>query len=187
MRQFIHAVAAAVTLTACAPSPGSFHGSPGGLTLDVKESLFLGNGGAQENPNMLFLLMTDRPGLCDAIRSGNTLEDMTYFRVHPVVTSYHGQYFQPRPGNYPVIPNLAISLAYAHASLERTDSACQTAEIVEGTGGTITLDGYEPKPGGRMTGSFAVTFGTDAEPGTGDFDALYCDAFDSWSLTPGCQ
>jgi hypothetical protein len=173
MNRIIWTVAAALTLTACG-GPGSFHGTVGGMTLEVKDSLFIAQSSGGQVATLV-QLMTDKPGLCDAMRSGNVLKDMIYFQAVLTETS-NSQLAVPSAGDYTVTDGSSVPPKFALASVSRTDSTCHSTQTVGGAGGRITLSSYKAEAGGLMTGSFDATFGTAADKGTGDFSAEFCDA-----------
>jgi hypothetical protein len=175
-------VAAALALAGCG-GPGSFHGTVGGMTLEVKDSLFLAQKNSSGQIASLVLLMTDKPGLCDAMKAGNIISSMIYFQAVLSETS-SGQIAVPSAGDYTVTDGTSVPPKFAIASVSRTDATCHSTQTVGGAGGKITLSGYKAEAGGELTGTFDATFGTTAERGSGDFNAEYCDA--SYGAS-GCQ
>lgn len=175
-------VATALALAGCG-GPGSFHGTVGGMTLDVKDSFFLAQKNSSGQVASLVLLMTDKPGLCEAMAAGNVLSSMIYFQA--VLTQISsGQNQVPTSGDFSVTDGSSVPPKFALISLSKTDTTCHSTMTVGGSGGTITLNQYKPEAGGTMTGTFDVTMGGTSERGNGDFNADFCDA--SYGAS-GCQ
>jgi hypothetical protein len=167
-------VVAAALATAGCGGPGSFHGTVGGMTLEVKDSLFLAQQ-SQGQTASLVLLMTDKPGLCEAMKAGKVLSNMTYLQV-VLTETYNSQLVVPTTGDYGVTDGTTVPPKFALASLSRTDATCHSTMTVGGAGGKISLSAYKAEASGTMNGTFDATFGATAEHGTGDFDADFCDA-----------
>jgi hypothetical protein len=179
---WVVAVALSLALAGCG-GPGSFHGTVGGMTLDVKDSFFLAQKNSSGQIASLVLLMTDKPGLCQAMKAGNVISDMVYFQVVYAQNS-GGQSEVPSAGQFTVTDGSSVPSKFSLISISKTDATCHSTNTVGGAGGTITLNQYKAESSGTMTGTFDVTFGPQAEHANGDFDADFCDA--SYGAS-GCQ
>lgn len=175
-------VAAALALAGCG-GPGSFHGTVGGMTLDVKDSFFLASKNSGGQITSLVLLMTSKPGLCEAMKSGSILSTMTYFQVVLAQTS-SGQNQVPTSGDFTVTDGSSVPSKFALISLSQTDATCHSTMTVGGAGGTVTLSQYKAEANGTMNGTFDATFSGAGDRGNGDFNADFCDASSGAS---GCQ
>ena len=177
-------LAVALALAGCGPArnPGSFQGTVNGMTLDVKDSLFFKYHTYSGEP-LLILLMVDQPGLCGAMKTGHFLPNMTYFQAALGELSSDPSAL-PTPGTFIVPDGSSSTSKYVVPLMNSTDETCSRGLPISGFGGTATVDQYEAQSGGSMTGTFDVTFGTAAEPATGDFDAAFCDVP---PLSGGCQ
>ena len=79
------------------------------------------------------------------------------------------------PGSYSVISNKYPYTSGPQATVEWLvlDAQCNATEDTEASlGGTLTITGSNPVPGGRIAGTFDVTLGTDHV--TGSFDTFLC-------------
>jgi len=177
------ALAAGLALAGCG-GPGSFNGTVGGLSLAVKDSIFLATRNSGQVAG-LTLLMTDQAGICEALKGGKLIHNGTYFFA-VLGESSGSQLTAPTAGEYAVVTNSPPASRFFLGGLTKTDATCQSTNSVQAVGGTVTLSGYKAEAGGSMTGKFDLTFGQTAERGTGDFDADFCDASISGG-GGGCQ
>ena len=176
--------ALAAVLAGCGGGPGSFQGNVSGMTLDVKDSLFLAHKNSSGQVAALVLIMTSKAGLCEAMKSGSNLSSLTYFQATLAQTA-SGQSETPTAGDFTVTNGSSIQPKFALIGMSQTDTACHSTINVGGAGGTITLSQFKAEAGGTMTGTFDATFGGQSERGTGNFNADFCDAVPSSS--PTCQ
>ncbi|HYV46240.1 MAG TPA: hypothetical protein VFA20_15330 [Myxococcaceae bacterium] len=173
----------AVALAGCGPArnPGSFQGTVNGLTLDVKDSLFFVHPDRSGEP-LLWLLMVDRPGLCEAMKTGHLLPKMNYFQAAMGETSSDPSAL-PTPGDFTAVYGSSSPSRYAAPSMNSTDEICSRGLPTFAAGGTVTVGDYKAQAGGSMTGTFDLTFAA-GEQATGDFDAGFCDIS---PVVGGCQ
>jgi len=177
-------VVAALALAGCG-GPGSFQGTVDGLTLAVKDSLFLAYNPGGDQLALLVLLMTDKPGLCEAMKAGNIFSNTTYFQA-ALGDSLSDPSALPPPGDFIVTNGFAPPARFTFATVFRTDASCGLPASVDGHDGTVSVRQYRAQSGGSMTGTFDATFGTFEPAGhaTGDFNADFCDVP---SVASGCQ
>lgn len=176
------ALAAGLILAGCG-GPGRFDGTVGGMSLAVKDSIFLATRNSGQVA-MLTLLMTDQAGLCEALKGGKVIHGGTYF-VAAMGESSGSQITAPTAGEYTVTTGSSPASRFAFGALTKTDATCQSINSVQAAGGNVTMGGYKAEAGGTMTGKFDLTFGQAAERATGDFDADFCDV--SLNGSGGCQ
>jgi len=152
------------------------------MTLDVKESVFFAEKNGDGQITSLVLRMTNRPGLCEAMKGGNFLGNLTYF--HVVLAQFLDGSPVPTAGDFAVTDGSSGPSKYADITIGQLDANCQPTMSRGGSGGKITVNQYQAEANGTMAGTFDATFGLASERGTGDFNADFCDA--SFRVS-GCQ
>src|SRR5689334_9675027 len=87
-------------LVACG-GPGSFDGTVNGITMSVKDAVFLTPKDGNGNVVGLVLSMSDQPGLCASLQAQQVVHDSTNFVASLSEFSGGGQ-VPPTPGDFPV-------------------------------------------------------------------------------------
>jgi hypothetical protein len=177
-----------VVLTACG-GPGSFDGTVQGNTLPVKESVFFrGSNVASQTGSVasgsgVVIALSDKTHLCDMLKNNQLTADSTSF-IMLLGVSQGGLTFTDvlSTGKYrlfnpltDIIPPLASGTRLTFPIFTKLDGQCQNGLGANGaaTGGSVTLDHFDPVNGGFATGSFDLAFNSDN--GQGTFNAPFCD------------
>ena len=161
-----------------------FHGTVGGTTLTPEEAIFFiatpvfsgPTPALTPLPSLLVMEMAEQSDLCDAYRSGG------------VATNYFELSLQDAASTVPSAAGIPTGTYYVgdtSNSLQASAYYRKSSSVVgQGSAGTVTLEAFEARANGTMTGSFQLTLsgnddGTDPFQGTADvsgtFHATFCD------------
>lgn len=175
MKRLMMLMVMAVSLVGCA---GSVNGTVGGLSMSVADSIFAVLKDSSGKTQGLFVLMSDKPKVCDSLKANRqpkslTSVSMVLFRTNDT------DFLAPDVGDYTVSDGLAGLKAGSHASANfgHTDSNCtDTQSGTTGTGksGLIKLSALKAETNGVASGTLDVTFGS-GDKVTGSFNATFCD------------
>jgi hypothetical protein len=163
---------ALAALTAC--SPGSFSGQVGGHPLQVQDALIVER--TVEGNSAVWLVLSDRPDLCAALRQGRYPKETNSLNVYLYRVS--GSTLLPlERGTYTALAQRPEEGNWATGFFEAGDGTCgnrlpDTARTLQS--GTVRVTDYGPGRDGRMSGTFDLTFAS-GERAEGAFAADYCD------------
>jgi hypothetical protein len=157
----------------CGPA-NSFKGTVGGRGLRVEDAVFYVFPGDDAIPPGIQVLLSDRPGLCADLRAGlqrknSILLDTTLARL------VNDEYVAPGRGPYTISGNTGRIGAAVFLALDANCGSSLPGEAAVAVSGMVTIDELQGTPGGRIEGSFAMTFGQQADEVTGNFSAGWCD------------
>jgi hypothetical protein len=161
--------------------PGSVSGTVSGLSLAVQDSIFTPIKDDDGKTVAAVIVLADKPNICGEIKANRNPKSTTsmvlaLFRFS--VSQQHLDFLAPDVGQYTVINSTPKGAGnYAKATFSRTDANCSsTLSEAAGAGvsGTVTVDSLKAEPGGKATGTFDITFGSNDKV-KGNFNAVFCD------------
>jgi len=166
-------VLAVLALVACA-GPGNFDGTVNGFSLSVSTSFFFPvREGSSGEVKELVLYMSERTGICEAFKAGNRVKDARLFAAVLSDSDVNLNRQVIAPGAYSVgqgLPGKVVT-----AGLTQSDGSCANSVVASAVAGTLNLSSYGAEPGGKMNGTFDLSFAPDGEKGKGFFNAVLCD------------
>jgi len=174
MKQLGGLIFGLLALSACGSSSGgSFNGTVAGYSLHVVESVFTPLPETEDNPAFTLIVLSDRPGICNGIRSGTWGKNTTSFGIYLI--SGRPSVSPASPGTYHLVtdqPNSGV------AYFLKQDDQCRAApglsdNSVPATSGSVVLESIDASPGKRARGSYDIIL-RSGEHVTGTFDAAYC-------------
>jgi hypothetical protein len=171
--------------------PGSVSGTVSGLSLAVQDAIFTPVKDDDRKTIAALIILADKPNICDQMKANRQPKSATSMVLALIRLSDSPQqpFLAPDVGQYTVInsdPRAAGN--YAEARFSRTDATCSsTLSESAGTGvsGTVTVDSLKAEPGGKATGSFDITFGSNDKV-KGNFNAMFCDV-PTTTGNPNCE
>ena len=147
-------------------------GSVGGNALTINDAIY-----ALDSDNFLFLVASDRSGLCSLYTSSTPPTGKSTVLIGGFV-NFNGQALvAPVTGTYNWFSTQAVPTVAGKYVLGEfiVADGCNTTSQVNATGGTFTLNTLGPNTSGsHTTGSFSLTFVADSL--NGNVDATYCAA-----------
>lgn len=154
---------------------GSVEGSVGGHTLQVADAVFvLLHPRGQAEP-VLEVLLSDAPSICKRLESNTLPGGANNLQLAIIRAGADGGLLPPAPGPHPVLQSVPfVEGAFGAAFFSNFDGSCRRTLLTQtatGTGGTITLDSFDPAQAAR--GTFELTFG-GGDAVKGRFDARRC-------------
>ncbi|HEY8207786.1 MAG TPA: hypothetical protein VIG99_09920 [Myxococcaceae bacterium] len=178
-------VLAVLALVACGGA-GSFDGTVNGFSLSVSSSFFfpVREGSSSSEVKELVLYMSERTGICEAFKAGNKVKDARLFAAVLSDSDVNLNRQVIAPGAYSVGQGLAGK--GVTAGLTQSDGSCANSVAASATAGTLNLSSYGAEPGGKMNGTFDLSFAPDGEKGKGFFNAVLCD-FTPGAPLMGCE
>lgn len=159
---------------------GSFDGKVAGNKLEVKDAIFglyKSNGKTQG----ALMLMSDQPSLCDKLKANREPKEATALALVLFRVSADKTLVPPDVGDYAAVAPLGVLFATGNTSIgffEKNDASCSNtlpSDSAEIRSGTVKITEYKAEAGGRMSGSFDLTFGGQADKAKGSFNASYCE------------
>jgi len=159
-------------------------GKVDGQALSVREAVFFDQSTGTD-PEQLLVLMSDRPGLCDAVKAGTGHIETTYFIIEldQLVTP-----IGPWTGDYVVKYFDHTIDKFAYSVFQRYEASCAFNIQDSVHSGTVSLTEYKEGPSGVMRGTFDLLFNeTDAVKGSFDVHLCNAPAANVWSLIWNCQ
>jgi hypothetical protein len=163
-----------LVLSACGSSSGgSFNGTVAGYPLHVVESVFMAVPESREDDAFTLILLSDRPGTCNGIRTGTWGKNTTSFGIY--LFSGRPSVSPASPGTYHLLtdePNTGV------AYFLKQDDQCRAAaglsdNSVPANSGSVVLQSIDASPGRYARGSYDIIL-RSGERVTGTFDAAYC-------------
>jgi hypothetical protein len=145
-----------------------------GLGFDVTEMVLLKS---PVDPS-IFILLSDRAGLCDLLNSGyglNNLKESNTFLLNLVNIASAVPTFGPLDaGTYPMVVDTTQSRIGFNAVglVDFVDVGCNPTQI-PATGGAVYVDALNINAGGYASGTYDVLFNLQRIQGS--FDAGYCE------------
>ncbi len=179
-------VVVAALVSAC--GPGSVNGTVSGISMNVADSIFAAikdNTGRQVG---LFVVMADKPNLCDSLKANRQPKSATAMVFAMVRYNAQGEELAPDVGDYTVVEEITAAGSFASASFTRSDANCTNtiaANASGGKSGLIKLSALKAEANGSAQATFDVTFGA-GDKVTGSFNAKYCDIA-SLGTNPNCE
>ena len=147
-------------------------GSVGGNALTINDAIY-----AVDSQNFLFLVASDRSGLCSLYTSTTAPTGKSTVLIGGLV-NFDGQgIVAPVVGTYNWFSTQSIPTTAGKYVLSQfiVANGCTTTSQVDATGGTFTLNTLGTNTSGsHTTGSFSLKFGADSL--NGNVDATYCAA-----------
>ncbi|MDP3231948.1 MAG: hypothetical protein Q8N26_04170 [Myxococcales bacterium] len=173
-------------LVAC-ETPGRFEGQVAGHALDVRDALFFPLAGGPADSAVL-LVLSDREGLCQSLASRQQSPNSSSLMLQLFRLDDAAALLPLAPGAYDGTAVVQRAGGFALGHFERTDGTC--ASLVprasgEVVGGQLKVDQLTLGDAGRLTGSFELTFGPNAEQARGTFNARAC-AITALPASPVC-
>lgn len=177
--------AAALALSGC----NSFSGRVAGKELAVQDALFFNY---QENNITIgaTVILADKPRLCDSLKANRVPRNanfvaLTLFRVTTTGV------VPPDQGDYTVTGSQITGPGnYANAWFNALDANCYSTlpdTAAEGMSGIVKVANYRPSEGGGISGTFDITFGSQADKTTGGFNAQWCNLSTNYPTQPSCE
>lgn len=174
MVRILVAAVLAVGMVGCA---GSAEGKVAGHNLAVADAIFGVQKDSDGKNNILFVVLADKPNLCDSLKANRTPKGATslslgMFRIADL------KLLAPDVGEYTVRTGAdAFSNGNtASPTFSRQDSSCADTisnNAGDGKSGLIKLTNLKAETGGSANGTFDITFGDGNLKGS--FNASYCD------------
>lgn len=159
--------------------PGSLQGTVGGKPVQVKDAVFLVQGQSSYLPGAVVVVLSDQPGLCEAVRNGHWPRESTLVQLVLARKETTGQWGEVGTGPYAVIPSVTsldkASGAIAAGYVVRHDSACAnelSAAQAAMHSGTVKVESYA---NGTFAGSLDLSVGAQRDQLGGHFAARYCE------------
>jgi hypothetical protein len=185
MKRLVGAVAVLALVASCGSSNNGGNngpvGSVAGNSLTINDAIYA----LDTRLNFLFLLASDRTGLCALFSDSNPptgkstvlIGGLVDFDGQSVITPVAGTYNWVSTQNPPTAAG-----KYAFSEFQVANGCTPTTQV-EATGGTVTLGAVGANTAGsHTTGSFSLKFGADSL--AGNLDATYCAALLSNNQIP---
>ena len=147
-------------------------GSVGGNALTINDAIY-----AVDSQNFLFIVASDRSGLCSLYTSTTAPTGKSTVLVGGFVNFDGQNVAAPAAGTYNWFSTQSVPTAAGKYVLGDfiVANGCTTTTEVAATGGTFTLNAVGGNTSGsHTTGSMNLKFGTDSL--SGNIDATYCAA-----------
>lgn len=169
-----------LTLAICGSwgcGPGSFKGTVEGRSLKVEDAVFYVSPGSDSASPSLEVILSDRPGVCDDLRAGRfrknaTIVDMLLSR------RIDGEYVALDKGQYTISGDAGRIGVAIFVPFDANCVSSLSPSRSLAASGTVEIDEFRGAPGGRLTGSFAMAIGEQADQVTGNVSADWCDLSD---------
>jgi hypothetical protein len=176
---------AVVSLAAC--SPNIVNGTVAGNGLVVADAALWAQKDSSGNVEAAVLLLSDKPGLCDALKANRQAKNQTYLVLQLFSFNDQAQRLVPGPGDFTVVDTDPTRGGnYATAQFVKTDSACVNTlspAVSKAKSGLVKVSTLALTASSHGIGTFDATFGTDNV--TGAFSTSYCEVPSSMDLN--CQ
>lgn len=166
-----------LTLAICGSwgcGPGSFKGTVSGRGFNVEDAVFYVSPGDDAFPPGIEVILSDRGGLCDDLRAGRLRKNSTIFDTL-LARLVNGEYIAPDQGAYAISGEAGRIGAAIFVAFDANCRSSLPSSQAGAVSGTVNVDEFRGAPGGRLTGSFTMTIGQQADQVTGNVSADWCD------------
>jgi hypothetical protein len=155
-----------------------FDGKVAGNTLDVKDAIFIQPRNEEGKVTTATVYLSDKTDLCATLKAGRRPKNASIFSV-TVMRSNGTAILSPEVGEYTIVtaePTGAGS--FAGAGFSKYDANCTNTladDAVGARSGLVKVSEFRAETNGRMSGTFDVTIGVQADKVKGSFGANFCD------------
>lgn len=183
--------AAAVLAVGCG-GPGSFNGTVDGKSLSVEDAVFAPIKSNNGDTVGVALALSDVPDMCAQIKANREPKGATVASFLLLRVGSDGNGLAPDVGEFKVTDSFEHTPQgnFAFGGFSKSDANCNN-EIANdhssAKSGVVKVDALELKKDGSLTGTFDVTFGTQADKVTGSFNAAFCDVSAISDTEPNCE
>lgn len=186
MRGVLMAVGAAIALSACG---GSVNGPVAGAQLGVADSVFFVNKDSAGKTKALIVVLADKPNICTSLKANRQPKNATSMVLSLIRLSANGEVLAPDVADYTVTDQFSGAGNWGFAEFSKTDSNCTSVLASTATGGrsgVVKLTAINANTGGTAAGTFDITFGSQNDKVTGNFNSTYCD-LSTLGSNPNCE
>ncbi len=153
-------------------------GTVAGNVLAPKDSLFTIQKDSKGQIEAVYLFISDQPNLCDSLNSNRTPKSQTALLFTLVnVDGVNKTNLPVTTGPYVVNSTGVTNGLFAQANFEKDDATCKPVVVAyasPGMNGSLKIDQLDTGLAGRLTGSFDVALGQQADVLSGTIDAHLC-------------